>query len=77
MKNSTSKTNATIYRPECIEGRWYAKNLSTGEISDTLSFQLEMLSEMHCANLMGLRTNEAKSLWSMLDDEAVRYDLAV
>lgn len=70
MRNSVIDSTATIYRPECVEGRWYVKNLRTGKVSDTLSFPVEILTEMHCATLMGLRVVEARVLWGILDDLA-------
>lgn len=63
MRNSEIRTNKTIYFPEYIDGRWYVKDLKTGEIAYTISFPIKSLSEMMCANFMGLRSGEAKLLW--------------
>lgn len=74
MRQSIFTSVATIYRPVCIDGRWYAKNLNNGEISKNLSFENKMLSEMICANLMGLKASEARLLWLILGNEESEKD---
>jgi len=61
MKKTTKKT--ALFIPTLVEGRWYALDAVTGEIAFETSFEMKFLAEMFCANMMGLRHDEAVKLW--------------
>lgn len=49
--------------PVLVNGRWYVKDLASGKIAFETSFTMKLLAEMLCANMMGLRLDEARVYW--------------
>lgn len=66
-KFKTIKISKPIYCPAFINGRWYIFNYTTGKLDMNLTFSDKLLSEMLCANFMGLRIDEAKLIWRCMD----------
>ena len=53
-------TNLT---PVLVDGRWYVKDMTSGKVAFGTSFTMELLAQMLCANMMGLRLDEARAYW--------------
>ncbi len=53
-------TNLT---PVLVDGRWYVKDMTSGKVAFETSFTMEFLAQMLCANMMGLRLDEAQAHW--------------
>lgn len=51
-------TNLT---PVLVDGRWYVKDVASGEIAFQTSFTMKILAQMLCANMMGMRLDEARA----------------
>ena len=65
MKNEVQISN--VLYPVLIEGKWHIAERETGKIVYQTAFAVKSLAEMLCANMMGLRLNEARRLWNIED----------
>ncbi len=53
--------------PVLVGDRWYAAEYKSGKIVYETSFTMKCLAEMFCANMMGLKVNEARFLWELIE----------
>ena len=65
MKNVVKISN--VLYPVLIDGKWYVAERETGKIVYQTTFEVPNLVEMFCANMMGLRLSEARTVWNIED----------
>ena len=65
MKNVVQISN--VLYPVLIDGKWLFAERETGKIVYQTTFEVSDLAKMFCANMMGLRLSEARTVWNIED----------